>query len=72
MPDGALLPEDLGTWLGQQAVGVLTVASSDELMAIALRGRPRLVIFDGREVFDKSVAACARLKRDSYTCVVPP
>ena len=71
MPDGALLPEDLGTWLGQQAVGVLTVASSDELMAIALRGRPRLVIFDGREVFDKSVAACARLKRDSYTCVVP-
>ncbi len=40
-------------------------------MAIALRSRPRLVVFEaGREALD-SLAACSRLKRDSYTGVVP-
>ena len=71
MPDGAALPEDLGTWLAQQAVGVLTVTSADELMAIGLRGRPRLVIFDCRVATADSLGACRRLKRDSYTGVVP-
>jgi len=40
-------------------------------MAIALRSRPRLVVFEaGMEARD-SLAACSRLKRDSYTGVVP-
>ncbi len=70
-PDGAELPTDVGHWLSQQSVGVVTVASADDLMAIALRGRPRLVIFDGRVDTSNSLDACGRLKRDSYTGVVP-
>ncbi|MEP6904569.1 MAG: diguanylate cyclase, partial [Gemmatimonadales bacterium] len=42
-----------------------------ELMAFALRGRPRFVMFDGRAVGSDALGACARLKRDSYTGVVP-
>jgi len=71
LPDGAKLPSDVAEWLGKQPVGVLTVASADELMSIALRGRPRIVIFDGRVAVDDSLGACERLKRDSYTGVVP-
>jgi len=47
------------------------VSSADELMAIALRGRPRLVLFDARAGHDEALRACGRLKRDSYTGVVP-
>src|SRR6266480_2856885 len=71
LPDGATLPSDVAEWLGKQSVGVLTVVSADELMAIALRGRPRIVIFDGRVAVDDTLGACERLKGDSYTGVVP-
>jgi GGDEF domain-containing protein len=40
-------------------------------MAIALRSRPRIVIFDARTAEAEGLAACARLKNDSYTRVVP-
>ncbi len=36
LPDGAKLPSDVAEWLGKQSVGVLTVVSADELMAIAI------------------------------------
>lgn len=51
--------------------GLLAVSSGDELMAMALRGRPRLVVFDATK--DEAVAldACRRLKSDSYAGVVP-
>jgi GGDEF domain-containing protein len=50
---------------------VQSIASADELMAIAMRSRPRLVIFDGRTRGKESLAACGRLKKDSYSGVVP-
>ena len=40
-------------------------------MALALRGRPRLVIFDSRTTTDPCQRACRRLKADSYTGIVP-
>ena len=40
-------------------------------MSLALRGRPRLVIFDARRDAVSCHAACARLKADSYTGIVP-
>jgi diguanylate cyclase (GGDEF)-like protein len=41
-------------------------------MARALRGRPRLVVFDARGSAKAAVlSACARMKRDSYTGVIP-
>ena len=40
-------------------------------MSLALRGRPRLVVFDARRELDICDRACRRLKADSYTGVVP-
>ena len=65
------LPHDVAAWLAGQPVVVSTLETAEELMAFALRGRPRFVMFDGRAPGSDSLAACARLKRDSYTGVVP-
>ena len=70
-PDRSPFPESLAQWLDAQSSPGITVTSGDELMDLALRGRPRLVVFDARSVPDASFAACARLKRDSYTGIVP-
>jgi GGDEF domain-containing protein len=70
-PDRSPFPECLAHWLGAQSSPGITVTSGDELMDLALRGRPRLVLFDARSVPDASFAACSRLKRDSYTGIVP-
>ncbi|HZK78313.1 MAG TPA: diguanylate cyclase [Gemmatimonadaceae bacterium] len=69
-PDGSLLPASLEVWLYGQPSPVIRVGDDDELMAIALRSRPRLVVFDARATAD-SLSACTRLKKDSYTGVVP-
>ncbi len=61
----------LTDWLGRQADTVLTISHSDELMAISLRGRPRVVAFDARTNPEVVYAACRRIKHDSYTAVVP-
>ena len=70
-PGGGQLPEALRHWLAELGFPVVTVKSGDELMALSLRGRPRVVAFDARKdqvaVFD----ALRRLKGDSYTGVVP-
>ncbi len=70
-PDRVQLPPDVADWIAEQPVTVSTLGTADELMAIALRGRPRFVLFDARSATADSLAACARLKRDSYTGVVP-
>jgi diguanylate cyclase (GGDEF)-like protein len=69
--DASELPADFCEWLGEQAVAVSIVAGAEELMLMALRGRPRFVVFDGRGETEDALAACGRLKRDSYTGVVP-
>ena len=48
-----------------------TVRAADELMALALRGRPRVVAFDARDEPKRVEEACHRLKADSYTGIVP-
>lgn len=70
-PNGAALPEPIGKWLNCQPSPKVSVATGDELMARALRGRPRLVIFDARADADSTLHACSRLKKDSYTGIVP-
>ena len=70
-PGGLELPGSLHAWLEGQDAPVVRVTSGDELMAIALRGRPRLVLFDARSNTDEVLAACSRLKKDSYSGVVP-
>jgi len=69
-------PAALQGWLDARSFKCVTVESPDDLMARALRGRPRTVAFDARgHLASAAVAtvleACARLKRDSYTGIVP-
>jgi diguanylate cyclase (GGDEF)-like protein len=70
-PDDATPPAALTDWLARQADVVKTVRHVDELMAMSLRGRPRVVAFDARTTPQVVYDASARLKRDSYTGVVP-
>ena len=70
-PDDAPSPPALTEWLAAQADAVLAISDIDVLMGISLRGRPRVVVFDARTGPEAVYAACRRLKRDSYTGVVP-
>ena len=70
-PDDAPTPAALTEWLARQADIVLTISDINELMAMSMRGRPRVVAFDARTSPELVYAACRRLKHDSYTSVVP-
>jgi GGDEF domain-containing protein len=70
-PDDAPSPAVITEWLGRQSDVVFTISDVDELMEISLRGRPRVVAFDGRSNPEAVNEACRRLKRDSYTGVIP-
>ena len=70
-PDAAAPPEFLRGWCESRALAIIVVRSLDDLMAMALRGRPEVAIFDARTQADPSLTACRRLKGDPYTGVVP-
>src|SRR5688500_13467230 len=70
-PEGAALPASVDAWLATQPSPRKAVRTGDELMAIALRSRPRLVVFDARSGSEDTFSACRRLKKDSYTGIVP-
>jgi GGDEF domain-containing protein len=70
-PDGGSLPGRLEAWLSSQRAPRIAVTTGDELMAIALRTRARMVIFDARTRSPEVLIACSRLKTDSYTGIVP-
>jgi diguanylate cyclase (GGDEF)-like protein len=70
-PGGAPPPEVVTAWLDARGIASVAVRDSDELMVRALRGRPRLVVFDARSNADACTDACSRLKRDSFTGIVP-
>ena len=70
-PEGASLPTHISDWIEAQQASVVTLSSADELMSIGLRARPRFVVFDARRTPAPVLAAVHRLKKDSYTSVVP-
>lgn len=70
-PGSGPLPEALSRWLSGLGVPIVTVSNGDDLMAMSLRGRPRVVAFDGRGERGKALESLSRLKGDSYTGVVP-
>ncbi len=69
--DERVLPPPVRSWLEARSHSLLLVTDPDDLMAITLRGRPRMVIFDAQGSFDAAREACRRLKSDSYTAVIP-
>jgi diguanylate cyclase (GGDEF)-like protein len=64
-------PEIISAWLESRGLAVVIISDSDDLMARALRGRPRLVVFDARTDATTVESACARLKSDSFTGIIP-
>ncbi len=66
------LPASVDAWLAGLRTERMVTSRADELMAVALRTRPRVVVLDARgSAFDAALAVCGRLKRDSYTGIVP-
>ncbi|MBK8249338.1 MAG: diguanylate cyclase [Gemmatimonadetes bacterium] len=63
-------PTALLEWLEAARIPVVAAGTADDLMGIALRGRPRLAVFDMRDS-ERALSALRRLKSDSYTGVVP-
>jgi diguanylate cyclase (GGDEF)-like protein len=70
-PRNQPLPDPVGGWVANLGLPVVRVADANQLMTIALRGRPRVVVFDARELPEASWVAVQRVKADSYTGVVP-
>ena len=65
------LPAVVTSWLDQLGLTIVIVKSTDDLMALCLRGRPRLVFIDARRDAGVAEEACGRIKVDSYSAVVP-
>ena len=68
---GHSAPGPFLTWARSEGMTVVAVKSADELMTRALRGRPAIVAFDARDGSLDALEACARIKRDVYTAIVP-
>ena len=68
---GQPAPGPFLSWVRAEGLAIATVRSTDALMTLALRGRPEVVAFDARGACDAALEACARLKSDVYTAIVP-
>ena len=69
--DGQPAPDVLQRWMDSLGIPVTSIDSGNELMSLALRGRPRFVVFDTRREHGRAYDALRRIKADSYTGVVP-
>jgi diguanylate cyclase (GGDEF)-like protein len=65
------VPDSIRAWLEKHRLPTAKVATADELMAAALRSRPRLAIIDARTHPVAGLKGCQRLKADSFTGIVP-
>jgi diguanylate cyclase (GGDEF)-like protein len=68
------LPEAVRVWLSDTKTLQVCVHEGDDLLDAALRSRPRVAVFDARAAdaaTDAAIAACRRLKQDSFTGIVP-
>jgi diguanylate cyclase (GGDEF)-like protein len=65
------LPEAVNEWVVGQKLPIVRVSDPDQLMSMALRGRPRVIALDAREDAPQAWLGVDRLKTDSYTSVVP-
>jgi len=68
---GTQLQTVAAEWIAAHEFPVVKCAAVDELMALALRGRPAVALFDARTEAASALRACRRLKEDSYSGVVP-
>jgi GGDEF domain-containing protein len=69
--EAAALPDDVQRWLTALEIPIVQVHEMGNLMALALRSRPRVVVFDARQSAGMVFDVLRHLKADSYTGVVP-
>lgn len=66
------LPAGVETWLGKAGLTVHRVDDPDAVVATALRGRPRVILMDGRGSCESgALGLLERIKGDNYTAVIP-
>ena len=70
-PDGQPLPDAVRGWLETRNVPARRFSDADDVMQVALRGRPRMVLVDARQHPVAALKMCRRLKQDSFTGIVP-
>jgi diguanylate cyclase (GGDEF)-like protein len=70
-PDELSLPDSVQRWLNELGIPIVRLCDVESLMGVALRSRPRVVVFDARRDTESTLAALRDLKSDSYTGVVP-
>ena len=70
-PRKGVLPAPVKNWVESLDLPIVRVHDDTELMSIALRGRPRVVVFDARKDTAPSWKGIRRVKSDSYAAVVP-
>ena len=70
-PDGQQIPDAVRRWIESHRIPILQAATADDLMAVSLRSRPRMVVIDARHQLVAALTVCARLKADSFTGIVP-
>lgn len=71
---GRDLPAWVESWAVAEGLEVQAVPSPQALAHTVLRSRPRVIILDGRDGasgIHNALAACAQLKRDSFSGIVP-
>ena len=69
--EGQPAPGPLMTWVRGEQLHVTVVRSATDLMTLALRGRPTMISIDARTDPHLALDACARVKSDAYTSIVP-
>jgi GGDEF domain-containing protein len=70
-PDDLELPAEVQRWLTELGIPLVRLHDTESLMGVALRSRPRVVVFDTRRDAENAHSSLRQLKADSYTGVVP-
>lgn len=71
---GQSVPSWLDAWWREAQITPLTIGETNAVLAVALRARPRAIVIDGRGDLNWQTASldvCKRLKRDSYSAIIP-
>ncbi len=69
--EGQPAPGPLMMWVREGGFSITVVRATADLMTLALRGRPNVVSLDARTQPNLALDACARIKSDAYTAIVP-
>ena len=74
LTNGQLSPAWLDAWCTDSLLVPSVIAACSGMVATALRARPRAIVLDARgdeQWQDEILATCRRLKRDSFTAIIP-